>query len=343
MHFGVLVAACLLIPATPAVAQSPAVSFKDKTVTVYTSTGAGGSYDVAARALARHMPRHLPGEPAMVVVNMPGGGNLLATNHMFNIAPKDGTAIASLHNAMPLHQALGGKGVRFESTKFNWLGSMGPDNSGVIVWKASGLATFEDLKKREVVLGGTGAGSGIVIFPLIMNRTIGTRFKIVMGYRSSEEINIAMERGEVEARTLGLTSIFSQSSNWLETGKIVIVAQIGAKRDARLLQVPLISELASTEEQRQVFQLITSPTALGRPYVAPPGVDVDRLVVLRNAFAATLADKAFLAETNARKIEIDPMGWEEVTRIVADTISAPKAAIAMAADAINAVEQQSKR
>ena len=245
MHRAVLTAACAVAAAAPASAQSPAVSFKDKTISVVTSTGAGGSYDVAARALARYMPRYLPGEPTMVVVNMPGGGNLLATNHMFNIAPKDGTMIASLHNAMPLHQALGGKGVRFDATRFNWLGSMGPDNSGVIVWKASGVATFDDLRRREVVLGGTGAGSGIVIFPLIMNKALGTRFKIVMGYRSSEEINIAMERGEVEARTLGLTSIFSQSGDWLKAGKIAILAQIGTKRDARLPDVPLLSEFAS--------------------------------------------------------------------------------------------------
>ncbi len=332
-----LVAASAIVVVSPATAQAPA-PFKDKTVTIVTSTGAGGSYDVTARALARHMPRHIPGQPNMVVVNMPGGGNVLATNHMFNIAPKDGTAIASLHNAMPLHQALNGKGVRFDSVRFNWLGSMGPDNSGVVVWKTSGIRTFEDLKSREVVLGGTGAGSGIVIFPLIMNKALGTRFKIVMGYRSSEEINIAMERGEVEARTLGLTSIFSQNAEWLKDGKIEVLAQIGAKRDARLPNVPLLSEFATTEGQRQVLALITSPTALGRPFVAPPGVEPERLAILRKAFEAVLKDEGFMADARSRNIDIDPMSAEEVAKIVHETINAPKAAVDMAVAAIEALD-----
>ena len=329
---------CCALPAFGAWAHAPPPFFKDRTITIVTSTGAGGSYDVTARAVARHMPRHIPGQPTMVVNNMPGGGNLLATNYMFNIAPKDGTAIASLHNAMPLHQALGGQGVRFDAMLFNWLGSMGPDNSAVLVWRKTGIATFGDLKTRETVLGGTGAGSGIVIYPLIMNKVLGTRFKIVTGYRSSEEINVAMERGEVEARTLGLTSIFSQSSDWLKDGKITILAQIGAKRDARLPDVPLLSELAATEEQRQVVRLVASPTALGRPYVAPPGVDAERLATLRHAFEAVMKDKAFLEEAEKRNIEVDPMSAEEVREIIRETINAPKAAVGIAAGAIDTAE-----
>ncbi len=336
LAFAVVPAMTLLCSAGQA--QAPLPPFKDKTITIVTSTGAGGSYDVTARAMARHMPRHILGQPTMIVHNMPGGGNVLATNYMFNIAPKDGTAIASLHNAMPLHQALGGQGVRFDSLKFNWLGSLGPDNSAVLVWRKTGITKFDELRTRETVLGGTGAGSGIVIFPLIMNRMMGTRFKIVTGYRSSEEINIAMERGEVEARTLGLTSIFSVGSDWLKDGKITILAQIGAKRDARVPDVPLLTELATSEEQRQVLRLIASPTALGRPYVAPPGVEPERLAILRFAFEAVLKDKAFLDEAAKRNIDVDPLSAVEVSQIVHDTINAPKAAISAASAAIELAE-----
>lgn len=304
--------------------------YKGKTITVITSTGSGGTYDITARSLARHMPRLLPGQPTIVVQNMPGGGNVLATNHMFNIAPKDGTVIATLHNAMPLHQALGGQGVRYDATKFTWLGSLGPENSGVIVWAKSGLRSVEDLKTREVVLGGTGAGSGIVIFPQIMNKELGTRFKIVLGYKSSDEVNIALERGEVEARTLGLVSIFAQNADWVKDGKINIVAQIGAKRDKRIANVPLLQELTKDEKQQQLFALMASPTAIGKPFTGPPGLPPERFAMLKGAFERMTKEPDFLAEMERLKIEVDPMSAEEVAQIVNATVNASPDVIARA-------------
>lgn len=312
--------------------------YKGKTITVVTSTGAGGTYDITARALARHMPRLLPGQPIIVVQNMPGGGNVLATNHMYNIAPKDGTMIATLHNAMPLHQALNGQGVRFDATKFTWLGSLGPENSGVIVWAKSGIKTVDDLKKREVALGGTGAGSGIVIFPQIMNKELGTRFKIVLGYKSSDEVNIALERGEVEARTLGLVSIFAQNADWVKEGKINIVAQIGAKRDKRIADVPLLQELTKDEKQKQLFSLMASPTAIGKPFTGPPGLPPERYAMLKTAFERMTKEKDFLDEMEKLKIEVDPMSADEVAQIVNATVNASpdvvaRAKVAMESDA----------
>ena len=322
-----LVCGGVALPFAPAQAQ---VDFKGKTITVITSTGAGGTYDVVARSIARLMPRHLPGNPNMVVQNMPGGGNVLATNFMYNVAAKDGTAIASLHNAIPLHQVLDGKGVRYESRKFNWLGSVGPENSVIAVWHTAGIKTFKDLQTKEVILGGTGAGSGIVIFPTIMNNIMGTKFKIVMGYKSSDEVNLAIERGEVQSRSSGLGSIFSQNTHWITEKKMDFPAQIGFKRDKRIADVPLLQELAWTEEQRQFLRLMSSPTALGKPFVAPPDVPDDRVKVLRTAFAALMADKVFLDEMDQRKIEVDPMGAEEVTQIVLDTFDASAEVIAQA-------------
>jgi tripartite-type tricarboxylate transporter receptor subunit TctC len=276
------------------------------------------------------MPRHIPGNPTVIVQNMPGGGNVLATNYMYNIAPRDGTAIATIHSAMPLHQVLDGSGVRYAADKFNWLGSTGPQNEVILVWHTAGVKTIEEAMNREVVLGGTGAGSGIVIIPTLMNSLLGTRFKIVIGYRSSEEVNLGMQRGEVETRAFGFASITSQHPDWLREKKVVFLAQAGAKRDRLLPDVPLLTELAKNKEQHRIMQLVSSAPALGQPYVAPPGVRADRLAILRQAFGATLEDKAFLADTEQLRFDIEPMTADEIGEIVHTTINAPEDVIAQA-------------
>lgn len=317
----ILGAAALLLAAQPVLADD---FYKGKTVTIVTSTGSGGQYDIIARAVSRHMRRHLPGEPTMVVQNMPGGGNLLATNYMYNIAPKDGTVFATLHNSQTLQQVLGVGGVRFDAAKFNWLGSTGPENSSFIVWHTAGVTSFDDLLTKEVTVGATGAGSSLMTFPAVMNNVLGTKLKIVLGYRSSPEINIAIERGEVQARAFGLGSLFAEyGERWVKAKKINFIAQIGLKRDKDLPDVPTWLELAKTDEQRSIIKLISAPTALGKPYTAPPALPAERVDALRKAFAATLVDKAFRAEMKKLVIEIDPMSAAEVTKIVEDTLAAP--------------------
>ena len=302
--------------------------YEGKTITIVTSTGVGGVYDLTARVIARHMGRHIPGNPTIIVQNMPGGGNVLATNYMYNIAAKDGLTIASIHNAMPLHQVLDGRGVRFDATKFNWLGSTGPENEVILVWRTAGITSIKQAREREVVLGSTGAGSGLSIIPTAMNNVLGTRFKLVIGYKTSEDINLALERGEVQARAFGLNSIVAQHGDWLKDGKVVFLAQAGIKRDKDLPDVPLLTELAATDQQRDVLKLISSPAGLGHPYLAPPGVPAERLALLRQAFAATLADKAFITETEKLGIPVDAMTAEEVSQIVADTVGAAPDVIA---------------
>ena len=333
----IVAAVVALLIALPAHAQS---FYEGKTVTIVTSTGVGGTYDVTARLIARHMPRFIPGRPNMVVQNMPGGGNVLATNFMYTIAPKDGTSIATVHNAMPVQQVLGGQGVRFDSAKFEWLGSTGPETEVILVWHTSNIRTFDELKTREVILGGTGAGSGLVILPRAMNALLGTRFKIVSGYKSSEDINIALQRGEVEARAFSLISITAQRADWLRDKKITILAQVGAKRAHEIPDVPLVTELARSEEDRQVFKLISAAQALGRPYLAPPGVPADRLAILRKAFEATLKDKVFLAEAEKLQIDIDPIGADEVTQLVLETVNAPASVVAKTKAAIETVGER---
>ncbi len=336
---GAAAVALVLALAAPAGAETVAEFYKGKTVTIVTSTGVGGTYDLVARMVARHMPRYLPGNPTMVVQNMPGGGNVLATNFMYNIAPKDGTTIATIHNAMPLHQVLDGRGVRYDAGKFNWLGSTGADNEVVFAWHTAGIRSVADAVRHEVVLGGTGAGSGIVIIPTAMNNVLGTRFKIVTGYKSSEEINLALQRGEVQARAFSFGSIWAQHPEWLNDGTIVVLAQAGRAREHHLPDVPLLTELAKTDEQRAVLNLISASAALGQPYVAPPDVPADRLAALRRALAATLADKEFLAEAEKLRIEIEPMGAEDTARVVIDTIGAPAEIVAKARAAMTVSER----
>jgi tripartite-type tricarboxylate transporter receptor subunit TctC len=314
--------------------------YDGKTITVITSTGSGGTYDLVARLVSRHMPQYLPGHPPMIVQNMPGGGNVLATNYMYAIAPKDGTSIATIHNAMPLHQVLDGRGVRYDASKFNWLGSTGPENEVIVAWHTAGVRTIQDAMKKELILGGTGAGSGIVIIPTAMNNVLGTRFKIVIGYKSSEDINLAMERGEVQARAFSMSSIVSQHPDWIKEKKVAFLAQVGTRREKDIPDVPLATELAKTDEQRAILKLISAPPALGQPYLTPPGVPEERVAVLRKAFMATLHDKAFLADAAKSEFDIDAMDADEVARIVDDTIGAPAAIVAKAKAAMESPDAQ---
>jgi tripartite-type tricarboxylate transporter receptor subunit TctC len=276
------------------------------------------------------MPRHIPDTPAMVVQNMPGGGNVVATNYLYNLAPKDGTVIGTVNNAIPLHQVIDGRGVRYESDRFNWLGATGSRNSIVIVWRSTGVRTVEDLKTHEVTLGGTGPASSIVIFPAAMNNLLGTRFKIVNGYNSSAEVYIAMEKGEVESRSGSYTDLMSEHADWVTGNKVAFVVQIGTRRDAALADVPLLTELAKNEEQRRIMRLISAPVALGQPFLAPPDLPADRVALLRRAFAETLADPAFLAEAAKLNIEHIAISAEEIARIVHETVAAPPDIIAKA-------------
>jgi len=331
----ILLAGLAALAAGPVRAQSP---YEGKTITIVTSTGVGGVYDLTARVIARHMGRYIPGNPTLIVQNMPGGGNVLATNYMYNIAAKDGMTIASIHNAMPLHPVLDGRGVRFDAARFNWLGSTGSENEVILVWSSAGITTIKQAMEKEVVLGATGSGSGLSIIPTAMNNVLGTRFKLVIGYKTSEDINLALQRGEVQARAFGLNSIVAQHPDWLRDGKVAFLAQAGVKRDKDLPDVPLLTELAATQEQRQILKLISAPAGLGHPYLAPPGIAPERLALLSAAFAATLKDKAFLAEVEQLQIAVDPMSADEVAAIVRETINAAPDVVAKAKAAMEAPE-----
>ena len=318
----------LAMSLAPIAAQADVTGFyKGKIVTVVVSTG-GGTYTLVARTIARNMPRYIPGAPTMIVKNMPGAGHVRATNFMYNRAPKDGSHFASIGNSIPLHQVLGRKGVRFDARKFNWLGSTGITNLMTAVWHKAGVKTIADAKKKDVISGGTGAGSGTVIYPMVMNKLLGTRFKVVIGYRSAGNIDLAMERGEVFARSgYSYGSLARRHPDWIKTNKIYFPVQVGVDPTRGPKGVPLLISLAQNKDQKQIFELFSGTVALGRPYLTTPGVPADRLAALRKAFAATLADKTFLAEQKKRKFDLFPATGDQVARIVAAMVNTPAAIV----------------
>jgi tripartite-type tricarboxylate transporter receptor subunit TctC len=309
--------------------------YKGKTITIITSTGAGGSFDAAARSISRFMPKYIPGNPNMIVKNMPGGGHTRATNFMYNQAPKDGTHIATVGYTIPMHQVTSGRGVRYDASKFNWIGTVGISNLAMMVWHTTGVKSVEDLKKKEVTTGATGTGSATYLYANALNRVLGTKYKIITGYRKSVDIDIAMERGEVAGRGgQGWTSVPVDHPDWVKEKKIVVIAQVGEKRLSELKDVPLLQELTDDKEKKQILRFISLPVGVGRSYLAPPGTPADRVALLRKAFDQTMKDKGFVEETNKLKLDIRYTPGAELAKIVDETIKAPKELIAKVKEAI---------
>ncbi len=309
----------------PASAQPATHFYAGKTINMIVSTGGGGAVDLNARLVAKHLAQHIPGTPQIVVRNMPGGGHTLATNFIYNQAPRDGTTIGTVINSMPLHQATGGQGVRFDSARFNWIGSTGVSNLTIMVWHGAGVTSVEAARHREIVLGATGVGSGTYIYANALNILLGTRFRIVTGYKGITEIDLAVERGEVQGRGgASLSGVIKEHPEWVKDKKFLPIVQIGIARDPGFPSVPLLHQLETTSEKRGILRLLSSPVQVGRPYMAPPETPPDRVAILRNAFATTMQDKAFLDEAAQLSLEVNPISGPELARIVAETMSAPQ-------------------
>jgi tripartite-type tricarboxylate transporter receptor subunit TctC len=309
---------------TTALADPVADFYRGKNITLIISAGTGGGYDTNARLVARHLGKHIPGNPNIVPKNMPGGGHLVAANYMYNVAPKDGTAIATLLPAFVSYQILDGKQVEYDAAKFNWIGASDVDNHNLYVWHTAGVRSIDDAKKKEVLMGSTGAGSYTGLYPTLLNNLIGTKFKVVSGYKSTAEIHIAMERGEVQGRAGNLfSSLLSQNKDWLDDKKIKILMQVGSKRDTDLKDVPLKTELTSDPEKKRILTIYSGDVALGRSFITTPGVPADRLAALRKAFDETIKDPEFLADAKNINMQIRPLGHEELAAAANEILSTP--------------------
>jgi tripartite-type tricarboxylate transporter receptor subunit TctC len=327
-RYGIVPALAALLCATTAQADPIEDFYKGRTVTVVTSTGVGGPFDLTARALAKHMPKYLPGRPTMIVRNMPGGGNVLATNYMYTQAPKDGTALGVVNNIIPLHQVLDGRGVRFDARRFNWLGSTGGSNLFTWVWHTAGFKSMDDVMRRELITGSTGVGSGTFIYPNAMNMILRTRHRIVMGYASTAALDLAMERGEVQARAgASLAGMLQEHPDWFRDHKIIPLVQIGSERDKDYPDVPLMHELGKNDEQRQVLALVSSPPSLGRPFFTTQDVPPERVAALREAFDATMKDPEFAADVKRNKFDLEPEDGEHLAALIDKIYATPKAIV----------------
>ena len=330
----------MLIAASPASADDVADFYRGKRINLVIGYGSGGGYDTYARMLARFIGEHIPGNPTVIAQNMPGAGSRGAGNWLYNVAPKDGTVISMLSQATPTDQALGQAGIQFDVRKFNWIGNMVVVNNITFVWAASGIRSIDDAKQRVVVLGSTGASSPSVLYPQVSNNLFGTKFKIVLGYPGGGDINIAVERGEVDGR--GSDSWASMKANnpaWIRERKVNILYQVGPRRESDL-DAPLWSELAQNDEQRQILEVLSGDVAVGRPILTAPDVPAERVKALRLAFDETLKDPKFIAAAEQARMYLNPMAGEELQQIVGRIVSPSPAVIAKVKDAIKIKDVQ---
>jgi len=314
-------ALALLVVPVAAQAQTAAEFYRGKTVNVYIGVGVGGEYDIQARLVARHIGKHIPGNPTVVPQNMTGAGGLRMINYLYNVAPKDGLSIGMIANAFPAMQAAGIAGVQFDAAKMQWLGSIAPGVETMAVWSATGVKTIEDARHREVVAGASARGAITFFYPQMMNELLGTKFKIVTGYTGGNQINLAMERGEVEARNNTWSSWKATKADWLKEKKITVIAQAGPR--ARDLDAPSVEAAARTPEERQLIELLVSGTQFGRPF-ATNEAPANRVAALRMAFADTMQDPEFRSEAQALGFDVDPVLGQKMQGIVEKVLSTPK-------------------
>jgi tripartite-type tricarboxylate transporter receptor subunit TctC len=324
LRTSVYACAAVLFAVALAHAQTPADFFKGKTVEIYVGYSVGGGYDLYARLLARHMGKHIPGNPTIVPKNMEGAASLRLANWLYQVAPKDGTVFGTIGRGTAFDPIFGQKGAQFDATKFTWIGSANDEVSVCVALQTSGIAKFSDVLQKELTIGGTGPADDTVQFPRVLNAVLGSKFNIVAGYPGGNDIVLAMERGEVQGRcgwswsTVKLTHM-----DWVADKKISILIQLSLAKHPDLADVPLTTDFATTEEQKKVTKLIFARQVMGRPFLAPPGVPADRAEALRRAFMDTMNDSDFLADAKKSQFEITPVSGERVQELVNEIYRTP--------------------
>ena len=313
---------CVLVlaGASAGSAQSVAGFYKGKTITFYIGYPSGGGYDAFSRTVARHMGKHIPGNPRFTPKNRPGAGTIKLANEVFNTLAQDGTVLAMVDRGIPMEALFGSKQVRFEPTKFNWIGSVNNEVSTCVTWHTLGVKTLKQFMTRKLVMGGTGPGTGPDMMVKVLNNVFGANLNLITGYPGGNNINLAIERGEVDGRCgWSWSSIASTRPAWLKDGKIDILIQMSTSKHPELTKrgVPWIMDLGKTKRQRQILTLLFAREAMGRPIIAGPKVPNVRVKALRTAFLATTKDAKFLAALKKQRLESAPLTGEEVQNLVA--------------------------
>ncbi len=327
---GLLAIVALALPA-PARAQQPADFYAGKTIEISVGSSVGAGYDLYARLLARHWSRHIPGAPLITVRNVDGAGGLRAANWVYNVGAKDGTALGTFGRGIAFDPLTGTPGAAFDATRFGWVGSMNDEVSACVSWNTSGVTKFEQLTERDLTVGASGHSGDSYQFPAIINGVFGTRMKIVTGYPGGSEIDLAMERGEVNGRCgWSWSSLNFTHPTWVPEKKINVLLQMALARHPDLPDVPLVTDLAKNDEDSALLRLIFARNAMAWPYAAPPGVPPERLELLRKAFNAVVADPEFLADAKKGGYEIRPVGGAAIEKLVAQIYQLPKSVTARA-------------
>jgi tripartite-type tricarboxylate transporter receptor subunit TctC len=312
-------------------AQATGDFFAGKQISLLIGTTPGGGYDAYARALSRYIGRHIPGNPAIIVKNMPGAGGLALANHLYNRAPKDGTEIATVQNGLPFEKLFymlspGGNNALFDSTKFGWIGSMTQTVFVTVTWHASAVKTLQDAMTTEVVLGASTPSADSYVLAMLSNNLLGTKFKVVHGYAGATEVDLAVENGEVQGEAgKDWTTLTSTRPQWIRDKKVNILVQMGMKPHPDIKGVSMAIDLAKTPQDRQVMEVVFAKFGMSRPFMAPPELPAERLAILRSAFDSTVKDPAFLEEAKRLGMEINPVSGADVEALVTRIMNTPPA------------------
>jgi len=309
----------------PALAQQSVEEFyKGKNVDLIIGYSPGGGYDLYARLVGQFLGQHIPGKPTIIPRNLPGASSRTAANWIYSVAQKDGTALATADQSLSIAQVMGDKDFTIDTSKLIYIGNPNADNNTTVTWHTSPVKTIEDAMKTEIAMGATG-GSTSSQYPKAMNAVLGTKFKIIVGYPGGNDINLAMERGEVAGRgSNAWASWKSTKADWLKEKKINILVQIGLTKAPDLPNVPLLVDLAKNNDDRALLKLLSAPTTIGRPIFTSPGVPEERVKALRAAFDATMKDPNFLAAAEKAKMDINPVSGAELQKIVSEIVATPK-------------------
>ena len=316
-------------------ADNVADFYRGRTVEIYVGYSTGGGYDIYARMLARHMGRFIPGNPTLVTKNMEGAGSLRLANWLANAGARDGSVFGTIGRGTPFDPILGQPGAQFTATDLSWIGSMNQEVSICASWFDSGVATFKDLETKELLVGAVSNNDDTGQFARVMNAVLGTKMKIVAGYPGGNDVILAMERGEVKGRCgWSWSSVLAARMSWWTEKKINVLVQLALAKHPDLPDVPLVTDLAKTDAERQMLRLIFARQVMGRPFLAPPGVPADRLAALRKAFMDTMADKDFRADADKARLEIEPASGDKVEALVKEVYATPAAVAKQAAAAL---------
>ncbi len=316
--------AALVLALQSASAQA-ADFYRGKTVTLVVSSSPGGGYDVMARTIAKYLGRHIPGNPRLVVSNMPGAGGIVAMNYFYRGAPKDGTYIGSMQNNIPFEPLLGTKEAMYDPTKFNWLGSPSVEVGLIVVWKTAPANSVADLKRREITMGSSGVNSTPSFYTRLINETLDTKMKLVVGYPGQNEAYLAMERGEIDGfPSLFYNTLNATKPNWRTEKNVKLLLQYGLEKEPAIPDVPSALDLVTDPDDRLLLEAGLAEVTLGRPYLMPPNVPADRIAIMRAAMEATFKDPDFLADSKRMALGVNtPKTGEQIQKLIEDTYRAP--------------------